>query len=35
MGDSAGPEAIRHFDKMRRDQKHKEEKLIREHGSIR
>jgi putative FmdB family regulatory protein len=34
MGDSAGPEAIKRFDKMRRDKKAKEEKAIREHGSI-
>ena len=34
MGESVGPEAIRMFDKMRRDKKAKEEKAIKEHGSI-
>jgi hypothetical protein len=34
MGSSASPEAIKKFDKMRRDKKAKEDKAIREHGSI-
>lgn len=34
MGESASPEAIKRFDKMRRDQRDKEEKAVREHGSI-
>jgi len=34
MGDSASPEAIDKFDKMHRDKAAKEEKSVREHGSI-
>ena len=32
MGDSASPEAIKKFETMRRDQKAKEDKSMREHG---
>lgn len=32
MGDSASPEAINKFEKMRREQRSKEEKSKREHG---
>jgi putative FmdB family regulatory protein len=32
MGDSASPEAIKRFDKMRREQKDKETKSMSEHG---
>lgn len=32
MGDSASPEAIKMFDKMRRERRAKEEKTFREHG---
>jgi len=34
MGNSAGPEAIDRFDRMHKDKAAKEEKAIREHGSI-
>lgn len=34
MGDSASPEAIDHFDRMHRQKVEKEEKAIKEHGSI-
>ena len=34
MGESASPEAINHFDRMHKDKAAKEEKAIREHGSI-
>lgn len=32
MGEGASPEAIRKFDKMRREQKDKETKTMQEHG---
>ena len=32
MGESASPEAIKMFDKMRREQKAKEDKSMRDHG---
>lgn len=34
MGDSASPEAIKKFDKMRREKKAVEDKKIADHGSI-
>lgn len=34
MGDSASPEAIRRFDRIHREQKAKEERIFREHGSL-
>lgn len=34
MGDSASPEAVARFDKTHKKQVEKEEKAIREHGSI-
>lgn len=34
MGDSASPEAIDRFDRVHKQQAAKEERLIREHGSI-
>ena len=34
MGEGASPEAINHFDRMRREKRAKEDKAIREHGSI-
>jgi hypothetical protein len=32
MGISPSPEAIKKFDRMRRDQKHKEEKCMKDNG---
>lgn len=34
MGEGASPEAIKMFDKMRREKRAKEEKILKEHGSL-